>query len=109
MIHLATMFKVDVFVSRRRPFDLSSFSRVETERLGPDPGSPSIPLASAEDVLLATLEWYRRGGEVSERQWTDVAGLVRVGTGTLDIAYLRHWAGQLGVADLLDRVLGHAE
>ncbi len=109
MVHLATMFKVDVFVSRQRPFDLSSFARVGHEALGPDLESRSIPVASAEDVLLAKLEWYRRGGEVSERQWTDVAGLVRVGKNTLDFTYLRHWAALLGVADLLDRVLSQVD
>jgi hypothetical protein len=66
-------------------------------------------VASAEDVLLAKLEWYRRGGEVSERQWTDVVGIVRVGSGALDVDYLRLWAVPLGVKDLLERVLGQTE
>jgi hypothetical protein len=102
------MFKVDVFVSKQRPFDASSFARVRYETLGREPGNPTIPLASAEDVLLAKLEWYRRGGETSERQWDDVKGLLRVGRGTLDAAYLRHWAALVGVADLLDRAISEA-
>jgi len=106
LVHLATMFKVDVFVSRHRPFDLSAFARVEFQTPGSGLVSPPIPMAAAEDVLLAKLEWYRRGGEASERQWTDVAGIVRVGRGTLDIDYLRLWAAPLGVEDLLERALG---
>jgi hypothetical protein len=105
LIHLATMFKVDVFVSRQRPFDESSLARARREPLGQSPNELPAPLASAEDVLLAKLEWYRRGGEASERQWEDVRGLLRVGKGTLDVVYLRHWASLLGVADLLDRAL----
>ena len=106
LIHLATMFKVDVFVSKHRPFDLSAFARAGTASPGPGLESQPIPMASAEDVLLAKLEWYRRGGEVSERQWTDVVGIVRVVSGALDVEYLRLWAVPLGVKDLLERILG---
>lgn len=60
-------------------------------------------------MLLAKLEWYRRGGEVSERQWTDVVGIVRVMSGALDVEYLRRWAIPLGVEDLLERILGQVE
>jgi hypothetical protein len=103
------MFKVDVFVSRNRPFDLSACARAGAAALGPGLESPSIPVASAEDVLLAKLEWYRRGGDVSERQWHDVVGIVRVGRGALDVAYLRRWAAPLGVEDLFERILGRIE
>ncbi len=65
-------------------------------------------MASAEDTILAKLEWFRAGGEVSERQWSDVVGVLRtVGPG-LDQPYLLQWAGTLGVADLLERALGEA-
>jgi hypothetical protein len=109
LIHLATMFKVDVFVSRNRPFDLSAFARAGTQAPGPGLESQSIPMAAAEDVLLAKLEWYRRGGEVSEQQWADVVGIVRVGHGALDVDYLRLWAVPLGVKDLLERLLAQTE
>jgi hypothetical protein len=58
-----------------------------------------------EDILLQKLRWYRLGGEVSDRQWRDVAGIVRVQKGRLDRAYLREAAGVLGVSDLLERAL----
>lgn len=34
-----------------------------------------IDVASAEDTILRKLNWYRLGGEVSDRQWRDVAGI----------------------------------
>ena len=101
VIHLETMVKVDVFVSRDRPFDRRALDRARPAALE---GGRELPVSSAEDTILAKLEWYRRGGEVSERQWTDVAGILRAG-GTLDEAYLRHGALELGIADLLEREL----
>jgi hypothetical protein len=33
--------------------------------------------ASAEDTVLAKLDWYRKCGEVSDRQWRDCSGCSR--------------------------------
>ena len=63
--------------------------------------------AALRGQILAKLEWFRGGGEVSERQWTDVLGILRAGRG-LDKAYLQRGATELGVADLLARALGEA-
>jgi hypothetical protein len=60
------------------------------------------------DILLQKLRWYRRGGEVSDRQWRDIAAIVRVQGRRLDREYLRESAGILGVSDLLERALGDA-
>ena len=103
VIHLATMFKIDVFVSKGRPFDVEAGARARLEALGESPEAPQARVASPEDTLLAKLEWYRRGGESSERQWSDITGLLRVRAGRLDLAYLADWAKALGVADLLER------
>jgi hypothetical protein len=96
-------------VSQQRPFDASSFARATDETLGQDADEQAVPLASAEDTLLAKLEWFRRGGETSERQWEDVKGLLRVGKDKLDLAYLRHWALLVGVTDLLDRAIDQGD
>jgi len=100
VIHLATMVKVDVFVAHGEA-DQASLGRVVRARL--DDGT-EVPICSAEDSLLAKLTWYRRGGETSERQWTDVLGLLQVAT--LDMPYLREGAAGRGVADLLERAIG---
>ena len=99
VIHLETMVKVDVFVSRDRPFDRRAFDRARPAT--PEEGN-EIPVSSPEDTILAKLEWFRRGGEVSERQWADVIGVLRAG-GARDEAYLQGGAAELGVADLLER------
>jgi hypothetical protein len=65
-------------------------------------------VASAEDTVLTKLEWYRMGSEVSERQWRDVLGVLKVQAERLDLAYLRRWAAALGVADLLEQALSQA-
>ena len=45
------------------------------------------------------------GGEVSDRQWNDILGVLKVQGINLDMAYLRRWAANLSVTDLLERAL----
>ena len=103
LIHLATMFKVDVFVSKGRPFDRSAAERAQLQALG-EHTDRRFFVASAEDTVLAKLEWFRLGGETSERQWWDIIGVLKVADDA-DRAYLRRWSAALGVGDLLDRAL----
>jgi hypothetical protein len=103
VIHLARLSTVPDAVAPGRPFDVEAGGRARLEALGESPEAPKARVASPEDTLLAKLEWYRRGGESSERQWSDIAGLLRVRAGRLDLAYLADWAQALGVADLLER------
>lgn len=103
LIHLATMFKVDVFVSTGRAFDREAISRTRAEVIGEGEAARAFAVASAEDTVLLKLEWYRKGGEVSERQWADVLGILRILRARLDETYLDRWAASLGVTDLLER------
>jgi hypothetical protein len=107
LIHLATMSKVDVFVRWRDPFGRSQFSRRQKKSVG-QAAPIELFFASAEDTVLAKLDWYRKGGEVSDRQWRDLLGVLKVQTSTLDRAYLDQWAAELGVTDLLRRALDDA-
>jgi len=104
IIHLDTMFKVDVFVARPRDFDRAQLTRRQLHLLGEEPERWAY-VASAEDTILAKLEWYRLGGETSERQWRDALGVIRVQGERLDRTYMRQMAIELGVADLLARAL----
>ena len=108
VIHLETMFKVDVFVHKQRPFDQAQFERRADQVVATDPDRTAY-VASAEDTILTKLEWYRLGGDVSERQWRDALGVLKVQGERLDTVYLRRWASALGVADLLEEALAAAQ
>lgn len=107
LIHLATMFKIDVFVSKGRPFDRSAAARARLHEIGDEGRECRFFVASAEDTVLAKLEWFRLGGETSERQWWDIVGVLKVGADA-DRTYLRRWSAALGVTDLLERALTDA-
>jgi hypothetical protein len=53
-------------------------------------------VTTAEDLVLAKLEWAAASG--SDRQLSDVVGILAI-AGPLDAAYIDRWAGVLGVAD----------
>ena len=106
VIHLETMFKVDIFVCKRRPFDQAQFERRRAQVIAIDPERTAY-VASPEDTVLTKLEWYRMGHEVSDRQWRDVLGVLRVQGERLDLAYLRRWGAALGVTELLEQALAH--
>jgi hypothetical protein len=103
MTHQATGINIDVFIPHDRPFDRIQFSRAQAHLL---PGAEQpVNLASPEDVLLNKLIWYELGNRVSGQQWRDGQAIIRVQAGALDLAYLRHWAGEVGVAELLEAAL----
>jgi hypothetical protein len=102
IIHRESMFKVDIFVPQPGPFHRSQLARVHRQTFSQDP-EQSANFASPEDTILAKLEWFCLGGEVSERQWRDVQGILKVQAGILDQAYLEKWARDLGISDLLNK------
>lgn len=105
LIHLETAMKVDVFVRGDAPFDVEEFRRHREETVDVQSGR-RVFVKTPEDTLLRKLQWYRLGGEVSDRQWGDVVGIARTQGERLDRAHLRRWAPVLGVEDLLARLLG---
>lgn len=107
LIHLDTMFKVDVFVAKPRAFDRSQLARRQLHLLSEDPERRAY-VTSAEDIVLSKLEWYRMGGETSDRQWRDVLGVLKVQGDRLDRVYLRRMAAELDVADLLEQAFEEA-
>ena len=104
LIHLPTAFKVDVFISRGRPFDLESMQRATMQRLG-ETRSVELPIATAEDSIISKLEWYRLSNETLERQWDDVTRLLDLLGEEADRDYLYRSAESVGVTDLLDRLM----
>ncbi len=105
VIHLATMFKVDIFISKNRPFDRQQLGRRQAFIADPNSGR-TIYVTTPEDTVLTKLAWYRLGGEVSDRQWRDILGVLAVQGDRLDLVYLRQWAEALDLSDLLQRAFG---
>ena len=92
VVDMASGWKIDFILRKNRAFSREEFRRrVPFEMLG-------IPLfvASAEDTVVAKLEWARDSGG-SERQLRDVAGILATRAGKLDIAYVERWVEELGL------------
>lgn len=102
-IYLDAMLKVDIFVPKSRLFDQEELRRTRLQTL--IEGFRPFYVASPEGTILNKLEWYRMGGEVSDRQWNDILGVLKVQGTNLDMAYLHRWAAALQVTDLFERAL----
>ena len=107
LIHLDTLFKIDIFVAQPRDFDRSQLARRQLYVLSQKPDR-SAYVMSAEDIVLAKLEWYRLGGEISDRQWRDVIGVLKVQGQWLDQDYMQRMAVDLKVTDLLMRAIAES-
>ena len=106
LIHFAGGYKFDIFPAAGNLYFEKQLERSTSQEVSLGEGeSMRCSIATAEDTILAKLAWYRAGGEQSERQWNDVRGICSTQGARLDGAYLRQWAGHLGVQDLLERLL----
>lgn len=96
--------KVDFWLLTEEPFDRSRFARRQIA----DAGGLRFFLSSPEDTILAKLRWSKLCGG-SEKHYRDALHVYEVQHGVLDLQYLAHWAGQLGVQLLLDRLKAEAK
>jgi hypothetical protein len=99
IFYLPYFMKIDLFVRGNSEYDRAEFDR--RSNVEPILGE-RVAASSPEDNLLWKLRWFRMGGEVSDQQWRDILGLLRVSGSKMDAAYLRKWAGAHGVQDLLE-------
>jgi hypothetical protein len=107
-IHLESMVKVDVFVLKSKAYDQAAFARRRLENLGESTAPRPVYIASPDDVILYKLDWYHQGGQISERQWNDVMGVLKVQQASLDMDYMHKWATTMGLTDLLLQALRDA-
>jgi len=101
IFHVPSMLKIDLFFFKGDSFSESQLARRVALEIVP---GKKVYFASAEDVVLRKLLWYREGNEASEKQIPDVVAILKMKRGELDTNYLDHWAARLGVTDLLARV-----
>jgi hypothetical protein len=100
-------FKVDFFVQKARAFDAAVMARRET-RFVPEGETEPTAVLTVEDAILTKLEWYRLGGESSDRQWRDVIEMLEAQGNRVDRDYLTKWAKDLRVSDLVEAAFGQA-
>jgi hypothetical protein len=106
VVHLETLFKVDLFIHDRSELAEQEMQRKQAVELGEPPRR--VWICSAEDIVVQKLDWYQKGNRISERQWNDVLGVLKVQGNRIDAAYIRHWAGTLGVASLAEEAFSAA-
>ncbi len=105
VIHLETMIKVDIFLLGSEAIDREEMRRRQPQTIS----DAQLIVATPEDIVLQKLIWFRRGGEVSDRQWRDVSGVLKVQGDRLDWDYLNHWADSLNLSELLQRAKEETE
>jgi len=107
LIHLESMFKIDVFIVKDEPFSKQAFSRRAEKPVSEDPAQ-KLYFSTPEDIILIKLDWYRCAGEALTQQWKDVLGVLKVQGARLDLNYLKLWAKELRIMDLLQKALEEA-
>jgi len=101
LVHLATSIKIDVFVPPKGSYQGNAMKRRRKDTL--QEGEQVLFVCSVEDIILATLQRYQLGAGVSERQWLDIMGVIKVQGQKLDVGYLQRWAAELSLSSLLRR------
>jgi hypothetical protein len=93
VIDLTTGWKIDLIFRKSRPFSREEFSRRQLVDLQ----GLRLFIASAEDVIVAKLEWAKLAK--SERQIDDVAAILGVRWEALDRPYLDRWISELALKE----------
>lgn len=100
LIHNEHSTKIDLFVLGDGLLDANQMDRRVRCELPIDPPA-SLWVTSVEDQVLRKLDWYRRDGMVSDRQWRDVTAILRVNRAAVDDSYLDATAQAVGLTELL--------
>lgn len=97
VVLLDSGWKADLILRKERPFSRSEFERRQSASIG----GVEVFIATAEDTIVAKLEWAKQGE--SERQLRDVAGILDVSGSNLDRPYIDRWVAELGLLVEWDR------
>jgi hypothetical protein len=108
LIHFETTWKVDVFIQQKDQWANEKMQRREKKLLDEGADAPQVYLSSAEDIVLQKMRWFQKGGGLSDQQWNDLLNVLKVQTDRLDYVYLKHWAAELELDDLLAQALADA-
>ncbi len=103
LIHLETVLKIDVFIYKDDPYHRIAIQRKLKDTLEEDNTDTTFYFSSPEDIIINKLIWYKMGGGVSDRQWLDVIGVIKVQGESLDKTYLKDWSQKLQILELLNK------
>lgn len=106
-IHFDSVFKVDIFIPRPGDFAMQQLERRQLRKVAPDIDQ-KVYVATAEDMILAKLRRLSEAGDGADIQWRDVMGMISAADVELDLDYLRQWAQELGVGEMLEKALAEA-
>ncbi|MDD5010721.1 MAG: hypothetical protein PHQ00_01205 [Phycisphaerae bacterium] len=106
IIHLETAFKIDIFTAGSE-FEKLVLTRSKKNKIE-ESIDKSFSLVSSEDIILLKLKWYKQSDCVSDRQWSDILGVLSVQKGSLDFNYLKNWAIKLGLNELLQKAVSES-
>jgi hypothetical protein len=97
LVDMQSGWKIDFIFRKDRAFSIAEFARRQPANLlGCD-----VFVATAEDTIVAKLDWARDSG--SERQLRDVASILAVSGDQLDQNYVETWIAALGLQDIWNR------
>jgi hypothetical protein len=94
--------KIDLFVTGNEILDTQQLARRLRIVARREPFA-ELWVTSPEDQILRKLDWFRQGGEISDRQWRDILGLINTQRDYLDLGYLTSTAALVGLEQLLTR------
>ncbi len=107
-VHLETSFKIDMFIQGQSEFDKQFLARCKRLSLS-DSEEKTFCVVSPEDVVLLKLRWYAGSDCVSDRQWQDILGVLKVQAESVDFKYMKKWSRELGVDQLLQRAISESK
>lgn len=105
LLHLNATFKIDVFLSENREYDMLVAERAKSAEIVPGVLGWYV---SAEDIVLMKIRWYELGNRVSDRQWNDLVQVIEIQGDAFDREYLLNWAEHFGLRELAMEALGEA-
>ena len=101
IICFETAFKIDIFIRTESEFQKQLF--LHSRKLQLESSDKMLVFASPEDIILLKLDWYKQSDYTSQRQWTDILGVLDMQKEHIDFKYLNNWATKLGLNELLQK------
>lgn len=97
-VHKETGFKVDFWMLGDDAFSKEMFTRrIKTRVLGTE-----MSLPTAEDVVIAKLEWFKTSD--IDKHYFDALGIYRIQGENLDIEYVTRWCSKKSIIKIWEKI-----